>query len=79
MRGGDISRANIRLCQYILDFTTMNKKWVYMSPDLVATLFYAYSRLTLDHGKFPDLRDQECDFVVSLFSERVSSNLYNPV
>ncbi|PVU92244.1 hypothetical protein BB559_003776 [Furculomyces boomerangus] len=72
MRGGDISRQNIRLCQFMLEIVKMNKDWVYQSPELIATLFYSFGRLILDHSKYPDLRDQECDLVISLFREKVS-------
>ncbi|KAJ1820330.1 hypothetical protein LPJ56_003458, partial [Coemansia sp. RSA 2599] len=70
MRGGDVSAGNIRHCRQMLALLETHYDWLTEWPALVATAVYAFGRLMLDHGRVPDLRDQESRFAARLLRDR---------
>ncbi|KAJ2854531.1 hypothetical protein J3B02_002627 [Coemansia erecta] len=70
MRGGDVTSTNIRLCRQMLHLLETHYDWLLEHPALVATAAYAFGRLTLDHGRVSDLRDQESRFAARLLRDR---------
>ncbi|KAJ1919011.1 RNA-dependent ATPase rok1 [Mycoemilia scoparia] len=70
IRSGDVSTPNIRLCQHLLDFLISHMNLLYSRQVAIATCFYTYARVVLDHSKFPELRDKECRFIAKLLREK---------
>jgi hypothetical protein len=53
-----------------------HRDWLFSYPRLIATSFYVYVRLILEHGKFKTLLDQEVSFCSYLIREKVITFLY---
>ncbi|RKP05937.1 protein-domain-containing protein, partial [Thamnocephalis sphaerospora] len=70
LRGGDVSAENIGLISGTLDLLMRHRDWLFSYSRLIATSFYVYIRLLLEHSKFKTLLDREVAFCSCLIREK---------
>ncbi|ORX99369.1 hypothetical protein K493DRAFT_313249 [Basidiobolus meristosporus CBS 931.73] len=70
IRGGDVTQKNLSFCEAMVDLLSKNRQWMNLFPVVIASSFYTFIRVILDHGKYLELRQKETDFCVYLLREK---------
>ncbi|KAK9765526.1 hypothetical protein K7432_006088 [Basidiobolus ranarum] len=70
IRGGDVTPKNVSFCEAMVDLLSKNRQWMNLFPVVIASSFYTFIRVILDHGKHLELRQKETDFCVYLMREK---------
>jgi hypothetical protein len=73
VRSGDISQANVILCDQVLKLCESQKAWLNLNPRVIATFVCTYLRVIADHRpvNLQSLQQREVKFTINLLREKV--------